>query len=595
MRARNDEERKLGFCILSEDGFTEEPAGVVRVEMDRTGLAYVRFRVRDIPDEEAYKLARKLCKKLGFKYDNLNANVGPSWKLAKLTRDLREAGIRPILGASVIYEMNRLAAAYNATDAHEKADARADAIEATSGKKFRDYQREDLRWIEAAGSCILAYEMRVGKTVLGMGLYPANAGAIVVCPVGIKSVWEAHFRDWLPWVTVKTDGDPYSVKPGEAVIVNYEKVPPDKERCTPRGCLLIADEAQALKNPNAQRTRNFEALAKTVRANEGRVVLATGTPAKNGRPAEIWTLLEILGVGKSLFGNSRTFNQEWREYHRPDQPIVGPLSRVMTRRTYAEVVGRLPEWSWAQRKITVADLENPDDCQDLCRNLDYLWGTVQNQDDPLAGLRGEGIGAYSKLRARISGLKSDAAIAWALEMVESEIPCVVASMYVEPVQRVAEALQDLGHPCGLITGQISEADRREAVRAFQAGESNCIAMTALTGGVGLDLSRAEAILQVDLSFVPGDNDQTIARLLSVANPKPKIGCRLVFDHPLEERVDEILIRKSEIIGGTVGKIGTNASTIGGDIAGDLMSGDVHNGVPEGVNLNELHDIMKGLI
>jgi len=572
--------------------------GVVRVEMDKSGLAYVRFRVRDLADG-MYPLARKLVKKAGYAYDGVNAHTGPGWKLAGLVKTLRDEGFEPSMGTSVAYEMGRLASAHDYDSAAERADARMDAIEAASGKRYRAYQRDDVRWMEASGSCILANEMRTGKTPTCLAMVPPQ-GAVIVGPVGVKTVWERHVREWLPWMTPKVNGDPSAMSPGDVVIINYERV--DGHVVLPPGILLVADEAQALKNTNARRTKAFAALAGSVIASGGRVVLTTGTPAQNGRWQEFWSLLEILQRGESMFGSKRKFAAEWKDSYSLDKPITGPLSLVMSRRTYAEVVDYLPPFEWSRQDVYWEDVEESgwgmaDTAQETRSSLDRLWETHQRSEDVLAAMHQSPtcIGDYSRLRAQMAALKAVAVASWAYEMVQAGVPCVVTSNYRDAVLLVSAALNETGEVrSDHLVGGMSESERTEVVRRFQAGELDVLCFTQGTGGVGLDLSRADAVGAVDLSFVPGQNDQAFARVMSVSDPRPKTGVRFVLDHPLEEAVDRILSFKTKSIADTVGRVSSGARTYGQALFGDLKAGVATNGVPPEVDLDELGDMLKGL-
>ncbi len=590
------------------DEFVPMYFGKVRVEMDRTGKAYVRFVAREMLADGLYANTRKICKKYGFTYDGVNAHVGPSWKLASLVKHLRTMAVEPIMGSSVAYEMGRLASAYDYGSAAAKADARMDAIEAATGKKYRDYQREDARWMEAAGSCILANEMRTGKTPTCLAMVPPE-GAVVVSPANVKQVWVDHVREWLPWMEPTLDGLGGS---GRITVLNYERLPKSgSDYSVPPGQLLVGDEAQMLKNLNAGRSLDFFTLAGRVLESGGRVILASGTPAINGRWQEFWALLQILRYAEPMFGNSRTFAKEWRDYYSPHKPIVGPLSRVMTRRTYKEVVGYLPPFTWSEHRVTWEDVSSSSTAgwtydedhtfaqvgDEVKTGLQALWDQYGREPDLYAALNSNprSIGEYSRLRAKLAYLKAPEVTAWAYDMAEAGVPCLVTSAHREAVVAIAASLNETGNVrAGLLVGGMSDAERDRVKKAFQDGELDVLCFTLKTGGVGIDLSRAEAIGVVDLSFVPGENDQAFARLLSVADPQPKSGVRFVFDHPLEKNVDRILSSKSEVISRTVGKVGTGGRTLGQDILGDLDAGVGSNGAPPDLDLDALNAMLKNL-
>jgi hypothetical protein len=524
--------------------------GVIKFDIGRDGTGFARFFSKDVAD---ITLAKKILKQHGYKHDGVSAYRGPSWRLARLVADLRSFAFDPYLGASVAAEMGRLAAMTDNAGSVARADARMDAMEAASGNVFRGYQREDVRWMERTGSCINANEMRLGKTVEVLAMVPPE-GALVVCPLGVRGVWVDHVRRWLPWCTARTTG-PLTPNPGEVVVVNYEALPKlvagHMDGVYSSKALLVADEAQALKNASSNRTRAFATLAKAVDQSGGRIILSTGTPAKNGRPGELWSLLEILDRGKRLFGNSRTFSEEFRRYYEDDAEIVGPLSRVMTRRTYASVVSELPPYTWEDVSVYWDDLGADGDLKWAQQTLDRLWKKCEKLADPLALMQANmtDIGDYSRCRAILAKLKTGAALEWAMEMQEAGKPALITSAHRYPVLEIGKL-----DGWGCLVGGMPDKERQQTIDAFKAGDLCGVAFTIGTGGVGLDMSRADDVLFVDRSWVPGDNHQAAARVVSVGNPRPKFGTRLVMDHPLERRVEAVLTTKEEAIGGTIGKV-----------------------------------------
>ena len=133
---------------------------------------------------------------------------------------------------------------------------------------------------------------------------PAGAPILVVCPAVAKPVWAREAARWRPDLRVVALSGRGSFRwptPGEIVVVNYDLLPPALPAAAPANCVVIADEAHALKSSKAQRTERFRALAESARAAGGRSWLLTATPILN-RPPELYALLRAAGCERVIGG-----------------------------------------------------------------------------------------------------------------------------------------------------------------------------------------------------------------------------------------------------------------------------------------------------
>lgn len=564
----------------------------VSIEMGFNGTAFIRWKRRDFQETgtTTVPVLQKICKRFGFAHNGVNAWEGPSWRLAKLVGVLRENNFVPVLGPSVAYEMGRLAAQQDDPGSDARADARIDALEAASGRTFRSYQREDVRWMERTGSCINANEMRTGKTVELLAMIPPE-GALIICPLNVRGTWIGHLQRWMPWAKVVTSKHHVPAM-GSVVVTHYEALwdPQDYPSMRlPAGMLLVVDEGHAIKNPSTKRNQRVSWLAGKTREAGGRVIVATGTPAPNEPGDEIWPLLEVIGAGRRLFGDKRTFKAEAKIDYGPDG-IAGRLAQVMTRRTLDQVVANLPPYTWDDQIIPEEDLRSHPEAAGVLAGLTALWDQVKHEENVWAAINREPrhLGEYSRLRRILAEVKYYWVEEWAREMLEAGKKGVVFSSHRAPIERLGKA----GLGWGYIIGGMPEAERQRQIDAFQAGYLNGMAFTTGASSEGVDYSLADNALSVDRDYVPGRNDQAAARVISVANPRPKFGVRLMIDHPIEHRVDEILARKMLEIGGTIGYVG--AAGRKDSVIQDTLK-QIGNNAPPGLDLAELSDSLGDLL
>lgn len=150
--------------------------------------------------------------------------------------------------------------------------------------------------------------------------------------------------------------------------------------------------------------------------------------------------------------------------------------------------------------------------------------------------------AFSEKRQELAAARASVAIEFAVEASRS-MQVLVFSSHVAPIRAFANV-----KGAGWFTGEGGGSTREDTIARFQRGELRILAMTVGAGGVGLDLSRADGVLFVDLPYTPGELDQAEARALRVGKATPVIVWRMVSDHPIDKRVLEILEEKRRLQG-----------------------------------------------
>lgn len=185
------------------------------------------------------------------------------------------------------------------------------------------YQNEAIDMVLELGYGLVAYEMGLGKTLVGIAVVeellatPDINFALIVVPSGLKYQWAesiAKFTDvdttekkikresiTIPtedWCVV-VDGTPAQRKAQydhiekhwpNYVIVSYEQVVNDYERIKALGAeCMILDEATAIKGFKAQRSKAVKRLGKRTDFT----VALSGTPLEN-RPEEVFSIMEFV-------------------------------------------------------------------------------------------------------------------------------------------------------------------------------------------------------------------------------------------------------------------------------------------------------------
>jgi len=388
---------------------------------------------------------------------------------------------------------------------------------------------------------LLADEMGLGKTVQALRALPERAAALAICPASLKHTWAAECRRWRPDlapVVISGRGSFRAPAAGELVIVNYDilPAPADLDGVDLGAVRLIVDEAHKVKG-RSQRSAKVRALA-------GRCATTwalTGTPLL-GRPFDLWGVLSNAGMARDvmgwqaflrLFGGYKNRWGGWEFASEPQPEAAERLRRVMLRRLRADVLPDLPGKTYST--VTVNGLT-----ASSRRSLDAMldeWGEV------LAAGVLPPFEEFSALRAELAASRIDAMLEHVELAEESDVPLLVFSAHRSPIDAL-EAREGWA----TITGDTPAARRQEIVDRFQAGALRGVGMTIQAGGVGLTLTRAWRGLFVDLDWTPANNAQAEDRMVRIGQRAAAVEIiRMVSDHPLDQRVLEILDAKQRLI------------------------------------------------
>ncbi|RPJ84773.1 MAG: DEAD/DEAH box helicase, partial [Acidobacteria bacterium] len=228
---------------------------------------------------------------------------------------------------------------------------------------LRPYQKVGVRWLHflsslGLGAC-LADDMGLGKTVQVLALMLVLQRSrreerphLLIAPASVIANWSAEIARFAP--SLKTFVAHQSAVPaGELMSMDERQLAGVDLVITTFGSarrldwlagvawdLIVVDEAQALKNPQAKQTRAIKALR-----GRGRIAM-TGTPIEN-RLGDLWSIFDfinpgLLGSGKQFTTLTKRLSEDHKRGYGPLRELVRPyvLRRLKTDRT---VIADLPE------------------------------------------------------------------------------------------------------------------------------------------------------------------------------------------------------------------------------------------------------------
>ncbi|CAL9285417.1 DEAD/DEAH box helicase [Streptomyces sp. SudanB91_2054] len=442
---------------------------------------------------------------------------------------------------------------------------------------LRDYQRRGLDWLVRMTSlglgCCLADDMGLGKTITLIALHlhrqtdPSAAGpTLVVCPTSLMGNWQREIERFAPGTPVRrfhgTRRDLSDLAAGEFVLTTYGTMRLDTARLSavPWG-LVVADEAQHVKNPYSETARQLRSIGARAR------VALTGTPVENNL-SELWAVLDWATPG--LLGRLGTFRRHYAQAVEggQDPGAADRLARLVRpfllrrRKSDPGIAPELPPKTETDHPVSLtaeqtalyeavvrealAEIAGTDSMARRGMIVKLLTGLKQICNHPAQFLKEE--------RPRTTGRSGK------LELLDELLGVILAegasvlvfTQYVQMARLLEGHLAARGVPSLLLHGGTSVAARESMVRRFQDGEVPVFLLSLKAAGTGLNLTRAEHVVHYDRWWNPAVEAQATDRAYRIGQTRPVQVHRLVAEGTVEDRIAALLHRKRELADAVLG-------------------------------------------
>ena len=147
------------------------------------------------------------------------------------------------------------------------------------------YQLQAFQFANSKPRTMLALDMGLGKTVIGVAYALVHLPALIVCPANVIDSWMTHIDAFAPTAScTKT----YLDGSHDITVVSFHRLRHVTKHAKSRMCCIIADEAHYLKHETSARSILFAACQRTI----PRTLLLTGTPAQ--RHMDMYHLLKLM-------------------------------------------------------------------------------------------------------------------------------------------------------------------------------------------------------------------------------------------------------------------------------------------------------------
>ncbi|MFH9614263.1 DEAD/DEAH box helicase [Streptomyces pratensis] len=443
---------------------------------------------------------------------------------------------------------------------------------------LRDYQLRGLAWLDrmtslGLGGC-LADDMGLGKTitVIALHLHRAHAApTLVVCPASLLGNWHREINRFAPGVPVRRfHGTDRTLEgtDGGFVLTTYGTMRSGAEQLAGHTWgLVVADEAQHVKNPHSSTARALRTIPAPAR------VALTGTPVENNL-SELWALLDwttpgLLGPLKAFRSrHARIVENTGTAAGLGNEEAVERLSRLvrpfLLRRKKSDpgIAPELPPKTETDHPVfltreqatlyeaavreTMAFIEQSEGIARRGLIMKLLGSLKQICNHPAQYLKEE----PTRLTGRSGKL---ALLDELLDTILSEDGSVlIFTQYVSMARLLSAHLASRAIPSQLLHGGTPVPERERMVDGFQSGEVPVFLLSLKAAGTGLNLTRAAHVIHYDRWWNPAVEEQATDRAYRIGQTQPVQVHRLIAEGTVEDRISELLESKRALADAVLG-------------------------------------------
>ncbi|MGN0889485.1 MAG: DEAD/DEAH box helicase [Kiritimatiellia bacterium] len=449
---------------------------------------------------------------------------------------------------------------------------------------LRPYQRVGVDYLRRTtgaglGAC-LADDMGLGKTLQVLTLIDlwkqrgeiAPLPVLIVMPASLLANWRAeaakftpdlkvgvvHPSDaaWREWAAAASSKPSYPSYLGryDLVLTTYGQFTRLKELAKLPFAAVIADEAQAIKNPGSGQSRALRAVVSPRR------LALTGTPVEN-RLTDLWSIFDFINPG--LLGSLTSFTKATAKT--TDFSVVRRLTRPFILRrlkTDKSIIADLPD----KTELDVSTALSPKQAllyrrtvEELRRALDEMTGeegvTIKRRGLVLAYmLKFKQICDHPSLYLGTEAFRPEDSGKFlvlgerAAEVASRQEKMLVFTQYREMTGPLADYLATVFGREGLVLhGGTPVATRGKLVKAFQDPYGPpFFVLSVKAAGTGLTLTAANHVVHFDRWWNPAVENQASDRAYRIGQRRNVLIHKFVTPGTLEERIDAMIKEKQAL-------------------------------------------------
>lgn len=487
---------------------------------------------------------------------------------------------------------------------------------------LKPYQTEAVNKMVAQQKILVAYEMGLGKTPMTIAAIEQlrdtkkiTKTVLVLCLASLKYQWKSEIYKFSDSDALVIDGTPAQrakqyreAQSYEYVIMNYEQVVNDWEIIKKLELsAIICDEATAIKGFRAKRAKKVKELSKNI---DIRFAL-TGTPIENGKPEEIFSIMQF--VDPKVLGRFDLFDKTFIvrnhfggvQRYRNLPTLNKAIANFTVRKSQKDedVKPYLPDAVYREPLIVPLDKASQTLYNKISEDLQVLlieardtfgssfnlaahYGQTFDPSDPANEMRGQIMSRISALRMLCSspnvlinsyenfqahtgkgsayvhslgdllnGIsktpKLDAAISYLSDHldIDDSYKAVVFTSYLDSVAELVDRLNAKGYGAIAYTGEMNAVKKEDAKVKFQTRSHIRVLVSSDAGGYGVDLPQANLLLNYDQPWSSGLAVQRNGRIIRASSEWETVTVQdILIKNSIEQRQYDMLKQKSNVAG-----------------------------------------------
>ncbi|MBQ9368719.1 MAG: DEAD/DEAH box helicase, partial [Victivallales bacterium] len=425
---------------------------------------------------------------------------------------------------------------------------------------LRPYQRIGTQFLLERSrfgvGAILADDMGLGKTLEVLAMLDAwrraakgkRFRALVVAPASVVPVWVQQSALFCKNMkTVAMVGHSYTREKVLAredvdlLVTHYGLVRSDVAQLSKIAFdFVVLDEAQAIKNPDAQ-------VSNAVRALEAGCRMAlTGTPLENSI-SDLWSIMDFINPG--LLGEREDFLARYGSAS-GKVLVTRRLNMLMIRRTKEMVAPELPpkteelltvEMSPEMRKAYNKEVARARLTAETYSAVNILAAITRLRMFCCAPELLDGI------QETLASPKVEMLMERLDELLGSGHSVLVFSQFTSMLKLIKDELEKAKVNHRMITGEVAVEKRARIVQEFEQDPNPSVFLLSLkAAGTGLTLTKADYVFLFDPWWNPAVENQAIDRTHRIGQDKPVFAYRLIVKDSIEEKVLQIVEAKHQL-------------------------------------------------
>ncbi len=443
---------------------------------------------------------------------------------------------------------------------------------------LRAYQERGFKWLYSNSAkgfgCCLADDMGLGKTIQVIALLlkikeenQLTAPALVICPTTLVANWYKELEKFAPSLNAYIYHGIDRTMPedqADIIITTYSTLRMDIDKFKDNEWkFVVIDEAHNIKNASTAQTQ----AVKSLKCNNK--IALTGTPVEN-KLSELWSIFDFankgylkdLGVFQKCYGVPI---EKFRDKEKIEKLKLA-ISPFLIRRvkTDKSIISDLPDKMLFDEYCYLTESQ--------AALYEKVIQSIMDQISKSSGIERRGLIfklitalkqicnhplQYTKdktadLMKEHSG-KAEKAMSIMENILEQNEKALIFTQYKEMGFLLEKMIQkDLGHTADFFHGGLTRKQRDGIIDTFQnENKSNILIISLKAGGTGLNLTAATNVLHYDLWWNPAIENQATDRTYRIGQTKNVIVHRMITLGTFEEKIDEIIKSKRELVDLTI--------------------------------------------